>query len=508
MKRALRVVVLLILLGVLVIPGPAPANAAGKTTWTSVVAYFNPNPQPDPLPPDYTQPVLNVLFLQQGSTARRELLNDIEIKPYQSGTLLVGNVLRDPNFTGGAVISATVPVLAVYKQVSTETKEPYSPILYTSFALSDAGLGTFYLPNVQANQAYDTRIGVQNVESLQIEVVLRFYSEEQGEFVTARKPLYNQRTLVINTSDALKEAYNGAMEQPTLPFRGSLVVQAFRAGNDDPARLVVVAQEIQGGGRRAYAFEGVNGGDSWVFMPNAMCEMGDNKMSAEMMVQNVGADNATVWVDYYSAAGDVVATSPAVVIAPRYNHLFDACDEAVYAQTRGQGLSAVIHSDGEPIAALGKVRSDDGLMTAYTGLRMPGSALPGQPYRTVLPYVEWSPKSTGLRTYLTIMNVSNQPATDVRVLYYGSGGVLESSHWVARSDAQPGPLAPYARRTSNPGAARALNPDTNHFAGGVIVESDQPVVVVARVQRTVGTGSYNTLGDDYNGIPYAEILEY
>jgi hypothetical protein len=46
------------------------------------------------------------------------------------------------------MVSATVPIMAVYKKVA-NNNEPYSPILYTSFDIGHAGQGDLFIPSVR-----------------------------------------------------------------------------------------------------------------------------------------------------------------------------------------------------------------------------------------------------------------------------------------------------------------------------------------------------------------------
>ena len=47
-----------------------------------------------------------------------------------------------------------------------------------------------------------------------------------------------------------------------------------------------------------------------------------------------------------------------------------------------------------------------------------------------------------------------------------------------------------------------LNSGTGNFTGGVVLWSDQPLAVVVRVTRTLPSGSFRLLGDDYSGLNY------
>jgi hypothetical protein len=119
-------------------------------------------------------------------------------------------------------------------------------------------------------------------------------------------------------------------------------------------------------------------------------------------------------------------------------------------------------------------------------------------YRLVLPYVEWATRASGFQTTISVMNASGNPAQNVKAYYYANKGSKHvAEHNISSADS---PLLPWTRRTTSPVAARAV--EGRGFNGAVILESDQPIVALARVVRTVDVNGYKTLGEDYNAIPY------
>jgi hypothetical protein len=160
-------------------------------------------------------------------------------------------------------------------------------------------------------------------------------------------------------------------------------------------------------------------------------------------------------------------------------------------------MSAIIVSEDQKIAAVGKLESSDGLMTAFAGqpLNMYGGSAG---YRLVLPYVEWAARASGFQTTISVMNASGTPAQDVKAYYYANKGSNRSP--IHNISTAASPLLPWTRRTTSPVAARAV--EGRGFNGAVILESDQPIVALASVVRTVDVNGYKTLGEDYNAIPY------
>jgi hypothetical protein len=488
MKRVAFSLMMVVLLMTLALTGSAPVEAQTSPTWNSVIAYFNPNPGPLSPPEELSA----VLYRDNGEQIDLDFGGTngaIPMLPYQSGTLLLGQLNNDPGFQGSAMVSATVPIMAVYKRATSDS-EAYSPILYTSFDISQAGQGVIYVPSVRRLPAYDTQVGIQNVESLAVDLEMTIYDADGAAVYTASSENLPPLTAFIFKMSSYAE-------QIPVPFEGSLVVRARLAGTAVAARIVAAVQEIQMGGRRAFAYEGLAEADHFIFMPTAACQAGETAQSTAFTVQNTGTNSANIHVDYYDGSGELIAASASAEVAPYASRTFDACSEEVIEFTQGKDMSAVVVSEGQRIVVVGRLESSDGLMTAFTGQPMEGLATGGA-FRVVLPYVEWSTRTNGFRTTISVMNVGAEPAVSVKAYYYANkGGVPVAVHNLGTAS---DPLLNYTRRTTSPVAARAV--EGRGFNGAVILESDQPIVALARVVRTVDISGYKTLGEDYNGIPY------
>ncbi|MEN4100653.1 MAG: hypothetical protein ROW52_12075 [Anaerolineaceae bacterium] len=487
MTRVIIPLIMLVLLMTLGLAGSTPVAAQTAPTWNSVIAYFNPNPGPLSPPEELSI----VLYREDGSLIDLDfggVNGAIPMLPYQSGTLLLGQLPGDPSFQGSAVVSASIPIMAVYKRAASHN-EAYSPILYTTFDISQAGQGVIYVPSVRRLPAYDTQVGIQNVESLPIDLEITIYDAAGAAVHTAAAENIAPLTAFIFKMSS-------ADGQIAVPFEGSLIARARLAGSSAAARIVAAVQEIQVGGRRAFAYEGLSAPDYFIFIPSAACQAGETAQTTTLTVQNTGASPSNIHVDYYDTHGELIAAS-AVVSVPAYaSAAFDACGEDVLAATQGKEMSAVVVSESHQVAVIGRLESSDGLMTAFTGQPMAGQASAGI-FRVALPYVEWSTRPNGFRTTILVMNVSGDPAVNVSASYYANaGGRPLAVHRLATAS---DPLLPYTRRATSPVAARAV--EGRGFNGAVILESDQPIVALARVVRTVDISGYQTLGEDYNGIP-------
>ena len=492
MKRAIVFSLTFALVAALIVPGVVQGRSPGAPTWTSIISYYNPSNHAD-------ETGLTVVFYknEQDNMIPSEPL---PVKAHSSGTLLVGSILKDPAFEGSAVVSATVPILAVYKQ-SAPGSEPYSPVLYNSFAMTESGQYA-YLPSVQFNTAYNTRIGIQNLLGTAVSLKLRLIDSENpandddGATDITVEP---QSSYIFSVSDYVSDS----------TFTGSMVASAEVLGQSGtPGKIVAVAKDVQGGGRRAYAYEGVAGGSTGVYIPSAMCRYGDTAITTTLEVQNVGGSDSEVHVDYFNARGESIATtySTPVTIASYAMKTFDPCEESLLEFTAGQSMTAVVHATG-PIAVVGKAMSNDGLQTAFTGQPYPSAApFSDGYYHVAVPYVEWSTHASGYRTHITIMNVhQDETANDIKALYYGQDGSLIATHTVAASTFNESTsLPPYGKFSTNASLARAIAKGSRGFFGAVEILSDQPVVVLTRVERSVEIGNYRTLGEDYTGLYFDE----
>ncbi len=488
--------------------GAALGGPLAQPTWNSIIAWFNPTSNADPTG-------LSVVYFRDDGTSIPSA--PIEVDAHSSGTLYIGSILHDEDFEGSAVLSANMPVLAVYKQVA-GAREAYSPILYNSFDLDMAG-STYYLPFVQRQRDFDSQIGIQNVEPVDVDVKLEFYDSLSGNSFVYQpdeddfiyqpgedewKQIEPQSTWIFKLSDIDHEEMNNG-------FSGTIVITGMKHVDQGEAhvqagRVVAVVKEVQAAGRRAYAYEGVNGGEDTIFLPSAFCEVGDGKMTTRYVVQNLHASEAaSVSIKFYDGEDgntvDPLATLGPVSINAGYNAEFDACDSSVADAIRGKKVSAVaVSAGGQPLGAVGNVMSDDGLLTAFTALRMQTVADGEGIYRMVFPYVEWATSKKGYRTTITVMNLGIANAVNMRANYYGNDGSPISVDFPMATDTSP--LLPYAIRNSSAVIARAVDMSSNGFTGAVIISSDQPMAAVAHVERTVDVDDYGTLGEDYTGIPY------
>jgi hypothetical protein len=486
MRRAAFLIIILVLAIGILGPETARAQPSAGATWSSDIIYFNLSS----IPSGYKN--LTIAFNNNGTTIPGK--TDKISYQYFSNTILAGAIGQ--NFAGSAVLSAEVPVVAVYKQVSSSSN-PYSPILYSSFTADQAGNGIFYIPSVQRNPAFVSQVGIQNVEAVPLDLTLNFYAvgSSTPAFTATKAAVPSQSSYVFKLSD---------LSNCPLTFNGSLVITATPStpGSSTTANIVAVVQEVQSNGRQAYASEGAASGAGTIYMPSAMCNVGKTQQTTFYAIQNAGASDGTATITYYDGLGNTVANMTTGTIHPNSKVSVSTCDKAVVANTSGKSvLSAVITGNGIVLVAMGKVQSTDGLMTAFLGFQQPTTARGDGSYHVALPYVEWSNSTLGFHTYIAVMNASGAPETNITVNYYPRNGAkapVGKAQILANSAM---PLAANAKRNSEPDQVNGALNGSKSFLGAVEVVSDQPVVVIVRVQRGVsGIPGVTTLGEDYSGI--------
>jgi hypothetical protein len=473
MKRVIFLSLAVIFLVSMAVPAAsAKASAAADLTWQSNIQYFNPGTDSGTLTVTYYQ--------TDGTTVPG---GDIALVAHQSGNILIGST-----FTGSAVVGSTIPVMAVYKQAA-DIGNTYSPILSTSFDLSMVGEGKFFVPSVLLTDAFESQVGVQNIEGDNINVTLNFY-DMAGMLYTS-----GPYTVKTGASYIFKASEISGLPNP---FDGSLVITAAFTTGGAPARIVASVQDLQNGGQKAYAFEGSAAVDSnMIFMPTAACKYKSD--STTFAVQNAGASPADVVVDYYTTAGKkITKVVQGATIPVGAKAVFNTCDKTIMKRVKGKALTAVIYStNSQPLAAVGFVNNASKWTSAYVGQVAPGAGGDGK-YRVALPYVEWQKAANNWRSYITVMNVGTATAT-TKLYYYKNDGTL------ARKAAQSIKVKKYAKGATDPSKAKALvtkkkDPAKSTMSGAVIIESTQPIVALVRVQKKVGS---RLLGDDYNGMVYA-----
>ena len=460
----------------------ASAQSTPGAAWTSAIAYANPSANPGELIVSYTS--------QDAATTYSSAT--IPVNAHGAGELLIGSSGADPDFSGSAVLSSTIPVYAVYKQFVSQGDINFSPILYTSFSADEAG-STNYIPTFLKKSSAFTQVGIQNMEDEEISLLLTFYTP------TLNAATYTASFTVPANGSKLFDPTRDATT-PALPssFDGSLVIEATKTSDSTPADILASAIEMQTTGRRASAFEGVAGGSDQHYVASAMCNYGTTRQTTTFSVQNTGTSNATVFIEFYDSTGKLrartsIAATRSNKLQPNRRATYSSCTLSamsgrsgaarVYATSNGLYTGPRV-----PVAVVTKTTSNDGLQSHTT---------PSQPATSlILPYVRWA-DADGYKSTLFIMNAGSASASSVVLSFYDASGSLVATQNLATATKV---LPKQGMRTSTPSAAGATS--AGRFTGSVVIESNQPLVVLVRTVRPVsGVSGYKTLGEDYSSIP-------
>lgn len=475
MKKMTYFVIVMALMMTLFAPGSsALAQSATSQTWTSSITYYTPSTTSGELSVTYYQGTMSY-------TAGPFTLN-----PHKAGSLFIGSTSVPDNFAGSAVLSADVPIVATYVQFAAGAENAnYGRMLYNAFTAANSG-STFYVPTVLYQTFGSTsRVGVQNVESFEITATLKFYAVGSTTATATKTQDIKAYASYVFTPADITGLSPG--------FNGSLVITATKKGDAATAgRVVASSEETDDAGRGAYAFEGVANGSSTVYMPSAMCNYGSEMQTSFYAIQNAGTGDASVTIDYYNTSGTKVASMPATTVSQGGKLSRSPCSDSALVGALG---SAVIKSTGAEIIAIGKVKANNGMATAYVGQNAGFKKL-------AAPYIRWSANpSAEFQAYVAIMNVGGSNATNITATYYDANGTAQGTHNVATGG---NPLANYTKRNTTPVLAGALDGSGNFgispFGGAVEISSDQDVVVVVRLQKNVSLGATTRFAEDYNGV--------
>jgi hypothetical protein len=495
MKRFAFLTLVLVLILAVSMPGSA-MNLAAAPTWNSTIYYYN---------PDAAEGSMTASFAGSGAKPS-DITKTIPANGF--GNISVGST---GDFKGAAMLSANIPLVAVYKQADAN-QGAYAPVLYTSFDASNAGTtGKFYVPTVLHEGYYVSKIGIQNVETEPVNLVLDFYDSATGLKVT---------TSLGTVHVASEGSYVFEMTDTDVPgigasFNGSLVINATKSSNGSVARVVAAVEELQSDGQRSYAFEGSGVPATTVYMPSVSCKYSTLVQTSYLAVQNAGTADTTITVKYYGYNGAGLATHVVGTVKPGAKVSINTCDAKVYSKMKGKVGTARVLSlqpgstsiPGQPIVAIGKITSTAGLTTAYLGQVAYTNQSGSTTWRILMPYVEYSKLTTGSRTALYVMNIGSSSATKVYIRYYyydkASSTYKYQQVTLASSSA---PIKRWGYKAKNVAVSGAALDANGNYLGAAEVISNQPVVVVTRVyQGVTGVSGITRLGEDYIGIPYTTL---
>jgi hypothetical protein len=230
-------------------------------------------------------------------------------------------------------------------------------------------------------------------------------------------------------------------------------------------------------------------------MASMLCNYRSENQISYYAIQNASTTSSATNVDitYYDTAGNQVGTDQKLGLGAGEKWSANPCAAGV---ADGLSGSAVIESTAEPLIAIGKVAADNGMVTSFLGE-------PSGHTKVAAPYIRWSSDPTAeFSAYIAVMNVGGSDATDIVARYYDGDGNLAGTDSVATAG---DPLPNLIKANTTALDAGALDTNGNFgispYGGAVEFESDQPIVVVVRLAKTVSLGSVTMFAEDYNGVP-------
>lgn len=403
----------------------------------------------------------------------------VDALPAGAGSsLYVGNISSIASgFSGSAVMSSNVPVIATMVQIASDSDVKNRPLSNGASQGSPKVLLATVLKNTFSTTS---RFSIQNADSGGVDLKVSIYNSATP---AAAPTVIN----VTNLPEGSAKYFDmGKLSEiSAASFNGSAVVEGFKTGTTTPANIVGAVLEMSTNGPRVSAFEGLPAGGTTVYMPSAACKYFN--LDTFYAVQNTGAAATDVTVTYDNGK------SESKNVAAGAKASFATCNQ----QSNNYNGSATITTGGEPIIVIGKV-SNASVSTAFEGATAGGSKL-------ACPYVRWSESqyASGARqrAFIAIQNVGSAlSANDVVVSYIDKAGKTVATHSLAA-------MATGAKLSTNAKAATLAAGATageqaefgynGGFGGGITITGPSGSNLVG-VVRIASIGPNGQVGEDYN----------
>ena len=300
---------------------------------------------------------------------------------------------------------------------------------------------------------WDTGFQVQNLGTATANITITYYRDDGS--------------VAHTVSDTIPPGESKTYYQPSIPELGTTFDGSVVITSDQPIAAIANQTSYSQEPNLAASYNGVEGAGTATTVMAPIIFKNYNNWTTRLAVQNAGSATTNVTVTYRRGA-DTWTEGP-VAIPPGARHTFDQKDSPIPDNFLG---SAVVSSDGQPLAVVVNEINPTGIALSYTGFSTGATKITAP-----LLFKSYNNWNTGLQ----VQNVGTATA-NVTVTYYWDGGSCTEN------------------ATIEPNAAYTFyQPNTTCMPDGVIasavVESDQPVVaIVNEVNYARGTGmSYNTI---------------
>ena len=301
---------------------------------------------------------------------------------------------------------------------------------------------------------WDTGFQVQNLGTATANITITYYRDDGS--------------VAHTVSDTIPPGESKTYYQPSIPELGTTFDGSVVITSDQPIAAIANQTSYSQEPNLAASYNGVEGTATATTMmaPIIFKNYGGGNWTTRLAVQNAGSAITHVTVTYHGAGGTWTEEADIPLGA---RHTFD---QAFSPIPDGFVGSAVVTSDGQPLAVVVNEISPSGMALSYTGFSAGATNITAP-----LLFKNYNDWNTGLQ----VQNMGTATA-NVEVTYYWAGGTCTEN------------------ATIEPGASHTFYQPANTclpdgFVGSAVVTSDQPVVaIVNEVNYARGTGmSYNTL---------------
>lgn len=484
-KHILHLMAVVLILSMLAIPLPAKAVGYG-TQFSTAVTYMNVGSQ---------NADITFQFYAEGANSVTQSYAVAQLAPNAAASLSVGTVFTT-TFKGSAIMVSSQPLVATMVQLPQGVTAVKNRPLANG---QSSGASPLLIATILKNKfAANSILSVQNAGSTSADVTVNFIASTDGSN-------YNPPVFTL-APGAAKYFDMGTISQVGSVFNGSARVSST-------APLVATVLELSTNKNVVYAYQGVPGGATTLYMPSALCNFTGQKQTSFYAIQNTSTTTSTDITTRFTGTAlgvPVDVTLDSVTIPPGAKApTVSGCGDAANSIPDNFIGSAVITSDAQPIIGIGKVVGTGVFATAHEGTAT-GSRWLALPYvRYTDLWYKYNSNPNVQRTAIAVQNIggSTLAAGSVLVEFVGpTGNVLGT--YTNPEALDPGEKFSFSPKTAGlPEFGYVPNGTTGKpvsYGGGAIVTGPDgsSLAALARVSSNTTAGD---VAEDYNGIPFTPV---
>lgn len=458
-----------------------PVKAVGYgTSFSTAVTYMNVG---------NAEAIISVDFYSENATSVTRSYNVANLPAGAAASLSIGSVFTSA-FKGSAVINSNQPLVATMVQLPQGNTTVKNRTLSNGFSSGS----TKVLVATALKQKFNGNsiISVQNAGNAAANVSVAFTATTDG----------NSHTYTVNLAPGAARYYDlNNLSELGPVFNGSVTITSSQP-------VVATAMELSTTNDAVYAFEGISGGATTVYMPTAQCKYGASvattyyavqatDSAANVSVRFLGTANGTnidKTINYGSVpAGEKVSVAGCGVQGNAINSNF---------------LGSAVITASAPVVSIGKIQGEGptiNFAAAHLGASS-GSARLAAPYvRFTNQFYQPSQTITVQRAYIAIQNVGSSAlaANSVTISFRNAAGQVQGSTTNKTSIAPGGKFSVTAADAGVPefGYTTGANGQPSNYGGGAIIQgpSGSQLTAIVRVQTITSNGT--EVAEDYNAVP-------